>query len=139
MAEREVAMISGRQVPGAEKWRSEPNLTEEMMDVLCEQDHTLLRWWDVPDVKTPFVTRGGGAAVGLSETEHVHWGLSVDHPLQRGEASLDADLVEALDFECGNSPGVFMSTGTGRLMSCFGKWRTCIQRGCHGWTRCTTI
>ena len=33
MAEREVALVSGLQFPGAEKWRSELHLTEEMMDV----------------------------------------------------------------------------------------------------------
>ena len=38
MAEREVAMISGMQAPGAEKWRSELHLTEEMMDVFYAQD-----------------------------------------------------------------------------------------------------
>ena len=74
-----------------------------------------MRWWDAPDVKTPFVTRGGGAPVGLSESEHVHWGMSIDHPMQRGEDTLDKDLVEALEFECDNSPEVLDEYRKGKI------------------------
>ena len=66
-------------------------------------------------MKTPFVTRGGGAPVGLSESEHVHWGMSIDHPMQRSDDTLDTDLGEALEFECDNSPEVFDEYRNGKI------------------------
>ena len=101
---RRLALLEGRLVPGAEKWRTELHLTEEMMDVLYAQDFKVLRWWDCPDIKQPFVVRGGGAPTGLSESEHVYWGLTISHPLQRVEETVDDDLLEALDFECSGDP-----------------------------------
>ena len=112
---RRCALLAGRQVPGAEKWRTELHLTDEMLDIISSQDLKLMRWYDAPDHKFPFVLRGGGAPSGLSEVEHLFWGIGIGHPLQRGEESLDPDLVLALEFECEMEPSELDDFRTHRI------------------------
>ena len=139
MAEREVVLVSGLhvQVPGAEKRRSELHLTEEMMDVLYAQDHKLVRWWDAPDVKTQFVTRGGGAPVGLSETEHVHWECPLITRCREVKTHWTMIWCKLWSSSVTIPLRSLMNTGMGKLMSFSGRWLTWNQRGLIGWTQCT--
>ena len=59
----------------------------------------------VTDIVSPFVHKGLGAPKGLSVMEQVALALGIDHPWRQwSRMALDADLIEAIEFELSHSP-----------------------------------